>query len=562
MTCPDTLLPYWKPPSADDVAPVSGEQGTPLSQSIEQMQTVMTARNEQPERSALTGRVGFLSRSDFLNYRICPGFCWVAKHQPHRLPIDTDPGVRRRIGDGHAVEALARQRFPGGTVIDTPDPDEAVRQTEAAVAAGATTLFQAAVLTSHGLLARAGVLTRDDGGWRLYEITSSTSVTAEHRAEATFQSIAFMEAGYDLRRVGMLHLDRGYRLSGSPDPQTMFIDSDLTESVDGLLVPVMEQIDEALAVARHPAVVPACRCDRETRRHRCPAFALFHPRIPVGGTVYDLTAIHHLHLAEVLDRGILSLADWPADIPLSKRQSLQVATQRASEPWTDTAQLRRFLDRLRFPLHFLDYETCQAAIPLWDGCAPYAQVPFQYSLHIVNGEGETEHREFLWTEPGEFPVPHLVRQLRWDIGDRGSVVVWSRDFEADRQRDMAEALPDDAGFLLGLNGRLVDLMEPITSGLWMHPKFGGSASIKNVLPAVSPELSYDALAIGNGGLAAERWHQAVAGPKGALTAHEREAIFTALREYCHLDTLAMVRIWRHLQGIVSQNPDPEASGSG
>lgn len=512
-----------------------------------------------PARTGATGDRVVLSKTDFLNFRICPGFCWIAKHQPHRVPLDSDPGTRRRIDDGDAVETLARQRFPNATMIATLDPGEAVRQTEAAIVAGATTLFQAAVLTDHGLLARADVLTRDGEGWRMVEIKASTSVTAEHRADVTFQAIAFMEAGYELRRIGLLHLDRNYRLSGAPDPATMFVVCDLTESVDRALAPVMEQIDAALAVVRDPDVAAACHCDRETRRRRCPAFALFHPHIPTGGTVYDLTSIHYRHLTQVLDRGILFLADWPDDIPLSRRQRLQVETHRARQPWVDVTQVRRFLGRLRFPLSFLDYETCQTAIPLYDGCAPWAQVPFQYSLHIVTEDGKAEHREFLWTQPGEFPVPHLVERLRHDIGDDGSVVVWSRNFEADRQREMAEALPADAEFLLGLNARMIDLMEPITSGAWMDPGFGGSASIKKVLPAVAPELSYDSLTIGNGGLAAERWHQAVAGPKGALTGAEREAIFSALREYCHLDTLAMVRIWEHLRDLARDDPVTSAS---
>lgn len=531
------------------------KQGTSLSQTLEPPYTSagIAALDDDRALLARTGATGdsvVLSKTDFLNFRICPAFCWTAKHQPHRVPLDTDPGTRRRIDDGDAVEALARQRFPGATLIATLDPEDAVRQTEAAVAAGATTLFQAAVLTEHGLVARADVLTRGGDGWRMFEVKASTSVTAEHRADATFQAIAFMEAGYDLRQIGLLHLDRNYRLSGSPDPATMFVVSDVTESVDRALVPTMEQIEGALAVVRDPTGAPACQCDRETRKRRCPVFALFHPHIPSGDTVYDLTAIHHRDLTRVLDRGILSLADWPDEIPLSRRQRLQVETHRTGEPWVDVPHLRKFIGRLRFPLYFLDYETCQTAIPLYDGCTPWAQVPFQYSLHIVTAGGAIEHREFLWTEPGEFPVPHLVKQLRRDIGNDGSVVVWSRNFEADRQREMAEALPGDAEFLLGLNQRMVDLMEPVTSGAWMHPGFGGSASIKKVLPAVHPELSYDTLRIGNGGLAAERWYQAMAGSADVLTAAEREETFSSLREYCHLDTLAMVRIWEHLRDLV------------
>lgn len=492
----------------------------------------------------------FLSKADFLNFRICPGFCWIAKHQPDRVPVETDPRVRRRLDDGNTVQALARQRFPGATMIATLDPTDAVRETEAAVAAGATTLFGAAVLTRQGLLARADVLTRDGDGWLLYEIKASTSVTAEHRADAAFQAVAFMDAGYNLRRVGVLHLNRDYRRSGAPDPRAMFVLADLTDHVDRALVAVMEQIDRALAVIRGPIADAPCRCDRWTRGRRCPTFSLFHPHIPRGGTVYDLTSIQHVHLGEVLDRGVLSLEDWPDDVPLSRRQRLQVETHRSREPWVDRARLRTFLGRLRFPLAFLDYESCQAPVPLYDGCAPWAQVPFQYSLHIVTADGAIQHRDFLWTDPAEFPVPHLVRQLREDISDDGSVVVWSRGSESGRNVEMAEALPDHAGFLLGLNGRMVDLMETVTGGVWMDPGFSGSASIKKVLPTVAPDLSYDTLAIGNGGLAAELWHAAMVRSGDEPDPAGRERIFQDLRDYCHLDTLAMLRIWEHLRGLI------------
>lgn len=531
------------------------KQGTSLSQTLEQPYTSagIAARNVDRALLAPAGanddRV-LLSKTDFLNFRICPGYCWVAKHQPDRVPVETDPDVHRRLDDGNTVETLARQRFPGATMIATLDPLEAVRETEAAIAAGATTLFGAAVLTGQGLLARADVLIRDGDGWLLYEIKASTSVTGEHRADATFQAVAFMDAGYRLHRVAVLHLDRDYRRAGAPDPRAMFVLTDLTDHIDRSLVGIMEQIDRALAVVQGTIGDAPCRCDRWTRGRRCPTFSLFHPHIPNGGTVYDLTSIQHMHLRAVLDRGILSLEDWPDDVPLSRRQRLQVETHRSREPWVDRARLRTFLDGLRFPLAFLDYESCQTPVPLYDGCAPWAQIPFQYSLHTVTADGAIEHREFLWTDPVEFPVPHLVRRLREDIVGDGSVVVWSRGSESGRNLEMADALPEHAGFLLGLNERMVDLMETVTGGVWMDPGFNGSASIKKVLPTVAPELSYDTLAIGNGGLAAERWHAAMVGAGDASDTAEREHIFSALREYCHLDTLAMVRIWEHLRSLL------------
>jgi hypothetical protein len=109
-------------------------------------------------------------------------------------------------------------------------------------------------------------------------------------------------------------------------------------------------------------------------------------------------------------------------------------------------------------------------------------------------------------------------------------------------------VPDLAGFLLGLNARMIDLMEPISRGMWVHPEFRGSTSIKKVLPVVAPELAYDELAIGHGSVATLRWKQCVVDEAPPAGIDPAEA-FEHLRDYCRLDTLAMVRIWQHFHRL-------------
>jgi hypothetical protein len=145
-------------------------------------------------------------------------------------------------------------------------------------------------------------------------------------------------------------------------------------------------------------------------------------------------------------------------------------------------------------------------------------------------------------------VAPLVESLRADIADAGSVLVWWKGFEGSRNRELAEAVPDMAGFLHGLNERMVDLMEPVSTGMWVHPAFCGSTSIKKVLPVVAPELAYDQLEIGHGAVATLRWKQCVVDdtpPEGV----DPEVEFDNLRAYCRRDTLGMVRIWQHLRAL-------------
>ncbi len=491
----------------------------------------------------------YLSKSDFLNHQICPGYSWIVKHRPELVPAEVDPLTARRLLQGEVVEALARTMYSEGVLVDTLDPIAALQHTEMAVAAGANTIFQAAVLTGSGLLARADILTRAPHGcWDLIEVKASTDAR-DHRIDAAFQAIAFMRAGYELRSIQVMHLDRAYRRTGAPDPRRMLMLHDATGYVDDHLTRLTDHIDRAHAAIEDPDTPAPCACHLSTKSRRCPTFDHFHPDLSESGGVYDLAMVHASTIRQVLDRGVRRLADWPADVPISARQQRQLVAHRTGAELIDAPAIRSFLSELAYPLYFLDYETAEAAIPRFDGHTPWQKVPFQYSLHVVERDAEPVHHQFLWTTTGVDPVRSLATRLAEEIGPVGTIVVWNRSFEAGCNRIMAELYPPAAAFLLSMNERMVDLADVISKGHWVHPAFGGRWSLKVVLPVVAPELGYDALEIGNGGLASVLWARCVLDEPGGVPEPEREAIFAALRDYCHLDTLAMVRTLAHIQHL-------------
>lgn len=496
------------------------------------------------------GATNYLTKSDYLCFRTCSAYCWTQKFRPDLVPPDSEE-VRRREEDGDRVESLARELYPDGTLIDAEDAVEATRATEVAIAGGARTLFQASVLTRSGFHARADVLVRhpSGNGWNLVEIKSSTSIDFGHKKDATFQRIAFAEAGYAIQEVQIMRLNKEYRLNGHVDLERLFrYDTSVTAWTDARWTETVQEMKEALAVVRNVDECPPCDCDTTTRTKRCSTFAMFHPELPSGDTVYDLVSINRKRLGEALDRGVLHLRDWPRDMRLNARQQWQVDAIRSGRERVMRGRLVDFLSTMERPFYFLDYETVQTPVPLYTGNWPFQQLPFQYSLHILDEDGVLHHREFLWTTRGSDPVRPLVEALRNDIGDTGSVIVWWKGFEAKRNEEMAQAVPELADFLLGLNTRMVDLMDTVSQGMWVHPAFCGSTSIKRVLPAIAPELSYDLLEIGTGALATLRWKQCVvdeAPPDNVDPART----FTDLRTYCCQDTYAMVRIWEYLSHL-------------
>jgi len=251
-----------------------------------------------------------------------------------------------------------------------------------------------------------------------------------------------------------------------------------------------------------------------------------------------------VHAPELTEAGITTIdaIDDPSVLGKSTRRYLRARAEGARTINHDA--LGRFLGEIKYPVYYFDYETSQGLIPPWDGTRPYQQVPFQYSLHIQHEPGgDTEHREFLHRDKSN-PMPALLKRLREDIGEVGSVLVWYEPFEKTRNNEMAATFPEYATFLNDLNARVIDLMKPFSDEIINDPAFKGSASIKAVLPALLPELSYDDLDIQEGASASRLWEDVTLTNPGAP---EREKVYADLVAYCTRDTWAMVAIHREMQ---------------
>lgn len=119
---------------------------------------------------------------------------------------------------------------------------------------------------------------------------------------------------------------------------------------------------------------------------------------------------------------------------------------------------------------------------------PYDQLPFQFSVHSQKGPGaELAHYEFLATDSTD-PRREFITSLCSALGKSGSIVVYSA-FESQRLSELAAWLPEFADQITNIQARLWDLL-PVVRNHVYHPRFAGSYSIKNALPALVPEMSY------------------------------------------------------------------------
>ncbi len=492
-----------------------------------------------------------ITKTDYLEYTYCKKNLWLKKHKPELFEnLELSEFEKKIIEEGNAADEAARNLFPNGKLIEVVGVN-AVQITKQLLDGGEKTLFQAAFL-SDKLFVQADVLNFNDAlkGWELYEVKATNSVKRvvphHHVNDLAFQKSVIERSGIEIKKTGVIHLNGEYHQRGKINYNELFVIAELTDEVLEAQEEVQQQTEDLKIYLNMPDERD-CECLYRGRNAQCTTFVYSNPEVPEY-SVHDINRIGGSKklLYDWINNGIYALEDIDNPDALKGSKKAQYEAYKLGRPIIDHEAIKKVLGELVFPLYFFDYEGYSSAIPRFDGFGAYEQVPFQYSLHVLRENGELEHREFLIREPrGDLTLP-LVERMREDFGETGSVISWYKSYESQRNDKLADLHPEHAKFLDSLNERMFDLMTIFSKNYYVDANFKGSASIKNVLPVLVPEMSYKALNVQRGDQAVERWEKMIDlnTPK-----EEKEQIAIDLLEYCKMDTLAMVEICKKLMSL-------------
>lgn len=489
-----------------------------------------------------------LSKSDYILFLKHPAWLWLKKHDKAKLP-EIDLATQAMFNNGHLFESYAEQLFPEaeriGFSFEENNYVTMPRRTMQALGSGAKTILQGR-LESQSITCIFDVLNRvEENVFDLYEIKSSTSVKIDHEYDLAFQVVVLEQAGLTIRNIGVIHVNNKYVRQGSITAKAITRTTDVTETVRLLINETKQNIQHALKVMQ--SNTPPGMSPRFVRLGPIDEWLSIYKSLYTDldpHSIYHLATLKPQLVGELEDLGITHIKDIPDHVKLSEKQQRQVHVTRTNQRLIEHTKIRDFIQTIQYPLYFLDYETLSSVIPSFDGIRPYQQVPFQYSLHILeNPEAELQHKEYLHTENTHPGLP-LLQRLKEDIGDKGTVLVWYEKFEKSRNKELGEMFPEYADFMQSVNNRIIDLMIPFSEGWFVDKDFFGSASIKKVLPVLVSELSYKELNIQEGASAQRLWMETILDGKNTETKNQ---IMTDLIEYCKLDTLAMVQLFKVLQ---------------
>ncbi|QWE07899.1 DUF2779 domain-containing protein [Polynucleobacter ibericus] len=480
-----------------------------------------------------------LTKSKILLNRQCPRRLWLQVNRPE-LAIE-DESSMARFRDGNAVGDIARKIHPGGIFIETLNKDKALSQTAEALQGATVPIFEAAFIADD-VLVRVDLLLPDAKGYRLVEVKSSTSMKEYHLEDVKVQSWVMSRAGMTPTRVALAHINSSFVYPGYANYQGLFSEVDLTEEV---AVPdeVNEWVESAkatLSLKDEPDTKPGSQCSSpfecSFQEHCAPQE--MDVEYPVSILPYGKALASKLK-----SEGYKDLREVPAERFENPKHIRVHRSSLSGLPELDD-EATQLVQALAYPRYYLDFETIAFAVPVWANTSPYTQLPFQWSCHVEDAQGNITHQEFLDTT-GSDPRRAFAESLVNVLGEGGPIVVYNAPFEGARMKELATYFPDLSTALLAAVDRLFDLL-PIARNHYYHPDMKGSWSIKAVLPTIAPELNYSNLLVGNGGMAQDAYREIIDTKTGD---EKRKQMHEGLLKYCEQDTLAMIKITHAFSGV-------------
>jgi hypothetical protein len=469
----------------------------------------------------------------FLNALACPALGWMLRNEADEVERPLSLGEKFRIEQGADIGRRARGLYPDGILVDEQTWGGALKRTAELIGdPNVRTMFEATFFVD-GYATKADILKREKGGWHMVEVKSAINLRDEFIDDMAYTVMVIDRHGVKITGASLMLISGDFRLGMGDDK--LFVEVDHTDEV-------LERVEKFRPYWELVESITRGRKPDPELRFACRDCPIFEDCLGKGveNHIFDIPRLSEQKFEKLMERGITRIEDIPPSFSLTELQDMVRYSVQSGKPHVG-AGLKNELVRVSWPAYYLDFETVATAIPLYPDIAPYEKIPTQYSIHKCSGPGKViDYFEYL-ADPSRNCRRELAENLIKHLGEKGSIVVYGT-FEKNLFNNLAGLFPDLSGELNSLKDRVVNL-QAIISGNFYHPDFRGTASIKTVLPALVPDMSYDGLNIqdGNSALAAFVYLA-----RGKYKGAEAEAVKKNLKEYCRQDTFALVRVHEQL----------------
>jgi hypothetical protein len=490
-----------------------------------------------------------LSKSAFIRGLQCHKSLYLKKFHPE-LEDEISESQQAIFDGGTNVGLLAQQLFPGGIDLGRYIPsdfDKAYRETDRLIAEKQDVIYEAG-FKYENLTCFMDILTKKDDKYYAYEVKGSTEVKDVYLWDTAFQYHVITSSGIELEDISVVYLNTDYVRNGELDIPQLFTVESVKDRILPLLPKVKEHAKQMKLMLSHPAspdikISPHC-----SDPYGCSFTGHCWKDVP-DNSIFSYKGIKGITKWELFNSDILLVEDIPDNYTLNNTEQLVVSSTKNNASYVNAEAIKSFVSGLNYPLYFLDFETLfMVSVPIYNHSRPFQQIPFQYSLHIKkSNDSNVEHLEFLAdATKGIDPRIGFIENLIQVIGTAGDIIVYNATFEKGRLQEIKALFPQYTVQIDNMSNRIVDLMSPFRSRYYYTPDMKGSYSIKKVLPALVPKLSYEGMAIADGGAASTSFMRLFEESDPAIINQTRKDLL----KYCELDTLAMVEILKVLKETI------------
>ncbi|MDD6467768.1 MAG: DUF2779 domain-containing protein [Erysipelotrichaceae bacterium] len=396
-------------------------------------------------------------------------------------------------------------------------------------------------------------------GWDLYFSCLLTNPVADDAATYAFYVTVLKRLGIIVHEVYLVHLNKDYIREEKLDDQQLWVVTNFFYNHNGnpskhILTTIygittnMDEILEQMKEFDFDIDLPMEKTSKCTRRNKC---AFYDECFPYVETEPDDSILHlstSKNKFEMYQEGILRLQDVDLErIEGTRMQFAQIMAARNGGFFFDRLALKDWFSSIASqPAIFLDFEWDTYCIPPYHSMRPLQTLPFQYSIHILDGD-TVEHKEYIGVGDCR---EDLLKHLQEDLPTKGNIFAYNaKGAEVLRLQELSMAFPAYAVTIQSWIDRMEDLSIPFEMGLVYDIRMRGMFSLKALNRMIHPEHTYQQLKVSHG-LEAVQLHRALSTETDLdKVAEYRKALF----EYCAMDTSELLAVYQWLQQKVEGN---------
>ena len=485
-----------------------------------------------------------LSKSTYCRGLQCKKILWLEKNKPEEIEEQDNDSI---LETGNDIHEVAKYLFGNHINIEYRENlNQMIEDTINTIESNKNVIITEASFNYKNNFCSVDILKKENNKYEIYEVKSSTKLKNVYIDDAAYQYYVLTSLGLKVTKVSLVHINRDYTRIGDLDLDQLFKKRDITKEVKELQKEIqknIKEINEYVEKSEQEKDID----ENCFKPYPCPFFKYCTKHLPEKN-IFDIPEIHTKTKIELYRNGKYSYNDLLKENINDKYKRIIEYEIYNKEDYIDKEKIKKFLNTLTAPIYFLDFETYQMPIPLYDNVRPYEQVPFQYSLHYI--DKKLKHKEFL-AESGIDPRRSLAEQLVKDIPLNVTTLAYSMGFEKGVIRRLSELYPDLSKHLMNIHDNIKDLKIPFQKGYYYTKNQHGYHSIKYVLPALFPKdenLNYKNLDLIHNGKEAMSSFQTIE----KKSKEEQIYIRERLLKYCELDTYAMVKIYEKLKEVTNE----------